>query len=1022
MEFSTIDYLEFTKGIIDVNTNTDTLPPVKRHYVGQAKTLLYGIDKIHFLGEQPGVYFKAVPHFQEETLVELAKVQKSVWNQGKVPFLLVESPTEIRVYNGFEKPINPNDENADIKQLELFQTKRDDSRALEELKSVFGAVSIDSGDFWKQSDYANKIKFKTRVEQALIYNLKDTKVKLKAKGLTLEVIHDILLRVLFILYLEDRKATDPIFYQLYKPDANSFFDVLEDLGATYAIFKKLEVSFNGNLCPVTSQEEEVVTTAHLSIVKECFWAKITKDRSQMALFEDWRMFDFSIIPIELISGIYEDFLSKEKQSNTGAFYTPRPLAEFILNKVLPFPSVGDTNYNIKVLDPTCGSGIFLVESLNRLLDRWEMANPDKSLDFNTICTILKENIFGVEQEKEAIKVAAFSLYLAMLNRLDPKNLWPTGKFPYLIYDPENTDLEKQGNNLFSMSTISSGPFEEIEYDLIVGNPPFKKGGLKERMPDVSEYLTKHDFAQEAVIAFLHKATKLCPKGKIALVTGIKILFNTGKPYQKFRDFLFGKTYVEEIYNFSILRNATKDEGGSLFGAASGPAGILFYSNTFPEKPSNRLVYVAPKTILKNRFMNGIAIDATDIKYLPREEFKKPNTNILKVAMWGTERDFSLIKELKTDNTILDVLKDNGWDKNSGVGFQETSLKDREKPNYNPKPDDFEIRRLPYIYTGSIERYYTPSKNTTSTEIGEFRRYGTKKAYSTPHLLIKKGQEDKKFCSSYLDFECSFRDGAYGIHIENGAEELKLLTCLFNSEISTYLMFLLSSSWGVEREQMMPNEVLALPDLCFSLPEDKKEAIVACMDEIIAIKKQNLIHYNIEAIEKKIDALFYEALNLTSNEIVLIEDLINLTLDGFQNRKESIAFRPSTKDEQKVYSQYLTRTINNFLKFGSSLTAWATVFTVSPKMPLNIIALRFNKEQEAGFIEENPDTNIGDIIKEINQYTYEQYTESIYYRKFVKYYSGDTIYIIKPNEKRFWSRSLALNEADEIIAEIISKKS
>lgn len=1013
MEFSTIDYLEFTKGIIDVNTDTDTLPPVKRHYVGQAKTLLYGIDKIHFLGEQPGVYFKAVPHFQEETLIELAKVQKSVWNQGKVPFLLVESPTEIRVYNGFEKPINLNDENTDIKQLELFHTKRDDTQALEELKSVFGAISIDSGDFWKQRDYADKIKFKTRVEQALINNLKETRAKLKAKGLTLEVIHDILLRVLFILYLEDRKATDQVFYQLYKPDANSFFDVLEDLKATYAIFRKLEVAFNGNLCPVTSREEEVVTTAHLSIVKECFWAKIKKDTSQTALFEDWRMFDFSIIPIELISGIYEDFLSneggEEKQSKTGAFYTPRPLAEFILNKVLPFPSVGDTNYNIKILDPTCGSGIFLVESLNRLLDRWEMANSDKSLDFNTICAIVKENVFGVEQEKEAIKVAAFSLYLAMLNRLDPKNLWQTGKFPYLIHDPENTDLEKQGNNLFRMSTISSGPFEEIEYDLIVGNPPFKKGGLDK---DVSQYLKKHGFAQEAVIAFLHKATKLCPKGKIALVTGIKILFNTGKPYQNFREFLFEKTYVEEIYNFSILRNATKEEGGSLFGSASGPASILFYSNTFPENPSNRLVYVAPKTVLKNRFMNGIAIDATDIKYLPREEVKKPDTNILKVAMWGTERDFSLVKELKTDSTILDVLKYNGWDKNMGRGFE---LSGQKTPNNL-------IKLMPHIETKSVNRYYTLFNSTIGIEDEIFHRFGKQIAYKAPHLLIKKGQEDKKFCSSYLDYECSFRDGIYGIHIENGEKELKLLTCLFNSEISTYLMFLLSSSWGVEREQMMPNEVLALPDLCFSLPEYKKEAIVACMDEIIAIKKQNLIHYNIEAIEKKIDALFYEALNLTSNEIVLIEDLINLTLDGFQNRKDSIAFCPSIKDEQKVYSQYLTRTINNFLKFGSSLTSWATVFTVSPKMPLNIIALRFNKEQEAGFVEENPDINIGNIIKEINQYTYEQYTESIYYRKFLKYYSGDTIYIIKPNEKRFWSRSLALNDADEIIAEIISKKS
>ena len=191
---------------------------------------------------------------------------------------------------------------------------------------------------------------------------------------------------------------------------------------------------------------------------------------------------------------------------------------------------------------------------------------------------------------------------------------------------------------------------------------------------------------------------------------------------------------------------------------------------------------------------------------------------------------------------------------------------------------------------------------------------------------------------------------------------------------------------------------------------------------LSIAALHIAHCAFAAIEKKIDTLFYEALKLSSNEIVLIEDLINLTLDGFQNRKESIAFRPSTKEEQVIYSQYLTKTINNFLKFGSSLTAWATVFTVSPKMPLNIIAIRFNKEQEAGFVEENPDINIGNIIKEINQYTYEQYTESIYYRKFVKYYSGDTIYIIKPNEKRFWSRSLALNDADEIIAEIISKKS
>ena len=63
---------------------------------------------------------------------------------------------------------------------------------------------------------------------------------------------------------------------------------------------------------------------------------------------DWRMFQFQYIPIELISSIYEEFMSKEDEKHEqlrteGAFYTPKMLVEFVLNEVLPWPDENKQN-------------------------------------------------------------------------------------------------------------------------------------------------------------------------------------------------------------------------------------------------------------------------------------------------------------------------------------------------------------------------------------------------------------------------------------------------------------------------------------------------------------------------------------------------------------------------------------------------------------------------------------------------------------------------------------------------------
>lgn len=1006
-DISIIESLEFSLGTIDVQ-KVENLSALKNHYIQQIKEHNFAIDKVYFSGEFPSIYFKKVTDFEASTQSEILSIHKSIWNQGKVPFLYVESPTEVRIYNCYEKPVKDGQEDRTISDLELYQTSLDD---LSELKRVFDKVSIETGRFWKEKKYAQQLKNESRVEEELIKNLKKTRVKLLESELPISTIHDLLLRSLFILYLEDRKATDANFYQKITglEDVTSYFQILENKPATYKLFAELDDKFNGNLSPIKDGEENEVTAYHLSKIKDCFWAEIRED-GQLKLF-DWRLFDFEVIPIQLLSEIYEEFLGAEDKvakTKAGAFYTPHPLAEFVLNEVLPHPTEKDSRYNIKILDPTCGSGIFLVESLNRLLDRWEMAHSKETLTFEIICKIVEDNIFGIEINPEAIKVAAFSLYLAMLNRLNPKTLWQNKRFPYLIYDPSEENEDKQGNNLFRMSSLGRGLFEEIEFELVVGNPPFGRGGLEK---EEQNYLDKRNYARELVLAFLDRVITLAPYARYGLICASKpVLFNNGSRYQSFRKFLFNATYVDKVYNFSILRRGVKKEGGrNLFASAVSPISVIFYSRELPPNPSPKIMYCAPKTALKNRLIDGIAVDKTDIKYLPREECQKPDTKIWKIAMWGTERDFRLLNNLFRFPSIEDFLNLKQWEK--GGGFQTSKPKDEE---------NFQLRKFPHIGAKYLERYFTNKNKTESIEITKFERLGTLEAYKAPHILIKEGQKDKRFCASYLDYNCSFRKTIYGIHSKE-SQDLKTLMAFLNSGLAFYIMFLTTADWGVERERVEPKEIMQLPSLNFILKNSYKSHINHFIDKIIQIKKSNLLEEDqlIAELEQKIENTLWDALNFSEAERILIEDLLNFNLDAFQNKQKSIAYKPCRLDENNLYAKYLCKTINEFLDYGEELTVWASVFSLSPRIPLNAIILHLNKDQEADTIIELPEKQIGQILKQMEEHTYKKHAESIYYRRFLRYYTDDKLYIIKPNEKRLWSRAMAMNDADEIIAEILN---
>ena len=1008
----------------------------------------FDIDSIYFCTDNlnnshPAVFLKKITSFDTETLKTISNTHKKIWNYKKVVFLYVYSDTEIRIYNCAEKPLIISSEKFDyqkeLKKLEIKSYILSDKEKLEELNNLFSTIAIDTGIIWTIEEaelIRKKINLQRRVDKYLVESLIRTAKQLQDEGLEIDFIHKIIMRSLFLLYLEDRGATNEIFYSKIRKGAKSYFDILDNVEDTYALFEKLEDYFNGNVFTLGKGEARA-TKKQLQLIKKCF-INGNDNTTQIQLFSD-RLFNFKIIQIELLSEIYENFLSEinpELKQQTGTYYTPPSLVELILNEKLPINNK-ETEYNVKTLDPSCGSGIFLVESFKRLVKRYENKHNKKLTDFNKLKRLLTENIFGIEINSQSIKVTAFSLYLALVDELNPKTFWQNKNYrlPYLINDANDTTLKEQGNNLFCRDTIeTNNEIESIEFDLVVGNPPF---GTKNLLPSIKSYSSKYGFAKEMVLPFLHKATQFSKNGDIVLIFNTKVLTNTGGTYQNFRKWLFNDCYVEKIYNFSILRNAPKNFGGQLFGSATGPISIVFYKKEKPKNPSKTILYYAPKTFIKSNVIEGVSIDSTDVKYLPREECQKPDTKIWKVAMWGGMNDWKLINKLssKKFDTIKNFIQKKSI--KSGVGFQ-LLTQTKDKPKLSKK-----LSELPYLDADIISKYYTNNnllknvKDSIKTKkaikfytnyynvskienidaLDVYRRLGDTKAFTTPRIVLKKGLENNSICASLINENCSFRDGVYGFYSENSDNTtLSALMSYFNTKLSAYFLFMTISSYGIEREQIMKNEYLSIP---ISINEKEIVEISKLANSIIdRIKKPALLNnildeQEIEKSKKLIESIIYKSTELSKNDIILINDSINNNLDLFHNKQKSYSLLPVINILD--YTKIIKEELNNFLE-NQNLFANATIFNLNRLSPLMIIKISFSNTKEK--IKQSKE-NIETELKKIDTKLWEEKATNIYFRKKLNYKTDNDIYIIRPNQRRFWSQSMALEDASELILEILN---
>ena len=975
----------------------------------------FGIIKVYENEGQPALFLKEVESFDLQTLKLIAEIQHTCWNFQKVLFLYVYTKTEIRIYNCSVKPFVLDKKIADLKlksqlqELQLFCCEETEEVKLKTLNTLFSRIAIDTGFIWsaiEAKEIKDKLNLQDRVDKYLIKSLINVSRKLEKEGLKdKDIIHKLVMRSLFLLYLEDKGATTKPFYATFLDHADSYFKVLENIEATYNLFQRLSNDFNGSLFTITQEERNLVKPNHLELIKKCFINGCENDE-QITLFEGWRLFDFSIIRIELLSEIYEKFLSELDEKNkkdSGTFYTPPSLVELILNEKLPIQK-DKTNYNIKTLDPSCGSGIFLVQSFKRLVKRYENKYQKKLTDFDILVKILKDNIFGIEIEPKSIKVAAFSLYLALLDNLDPKTGWWNGniKFPYLINDPDDLTLNEQGYNLFKIDTILDLEISKLEMiQRGGGNPPF---GTKNLSTTIKVYCEANDFAKEMVLPFMHKAPLLAPKGEIALIFNTKVLTNTGGTYQNFRQWLFNQNYVEKIYNFSILRKAKKNFGGQLFGSAVEPISIVFYQKEKPENPKETITYYAPKTYIKNDVLEGIVIDSSDEKHLPRIECEKKDSKIWKIAMWGSYFDFELIKKHEK-NSLKDYFKNNNdkWIKGTGLHIP--------SKDYNNKENLITPDKT--INTTRVSRYLVNESNLQDNNT-EYLKID-KKLTEAPFVIVKKGITKGNIYASLVDFDTCFLNRIYGVKTED-IDSLKILLLYFNSTYAKYFQFNFSSAWGLKYDDILDNELYSLPNIFDFLNNEVKLDLLTLIDKILSIKKSNEVNQNILHLEEEIDQIIYnDVLKLSKDEQIIIQETLIYGLNLFEKQEKSDAVKHVLKID--YYSNRLTNDLNNWLD-DVDLKASVTHYNIDKNCPLYMVKISFGNEYRKPILSKE---DIYKELKTLDKKLWEEESQNLYFRKKLNYYDGDDVYIIKPNQRRFWSQTAAMEDCKSLLVEILNMK-
>ncbi|KQS36868.1 class I SAM-dependent DNA methyltransferase [Pedobacter sp. Leaf194] len=967
-------------GLVRVQNAKDTDPSIFsiEEIIALENASGYKVDYIYFrkFTDRPSIPQVYIYDFTEQKDVvenDIILLHQRLYSSGSVPMFFVITNQDVRIFNCFEKPAKGN--NLIYKPLTTISLASRISDAINNQYSedskkfqAFSGRSFDNGSFWENSSYSSEFEFSNSAYEKLLSELKQALKDIVDRKILPEAFaKKLMVMSILIKYLEERTDEfnnsvfpkrdeervsivngrkvkikyDTNFFEKFAPEATCFSDILKTKGAALELFDYLAGHFHGGVFSLTDEERSELKNTDLTR-----FSLFLEGNLQGVQFVFWRLYSFNDLPVELISNIYEEFLEKKP----GVVYTPPYLVNFLLDESMPF---SDLNTNFKILDPACGSGVFLVGAYRRLIYRWRKANNWNRPNLAKLKALLKDNIFGCDKDKDAVNLSIFSLSLALCDELTPLQIWDNLEFDSL--DQENL-LHDDFFNLLLTKKIN-----EHQFDLVIGNPPFE-AKLTEPAKKVEKIALKFRKTNyplqekpnlklpdnQIALLFLEQAINICKPGKLVCLIEPSgpFLYNNNSFY--FRQHLFGLYNIPQIIDFTHISRVLFGKNGDVATAA------IFVKNEPPR--GKGLLHITVRRTKTNKEKIYFELDTYDFHFVPRK-LALNDSLIWKSNFLGGSRVHQLITRLSKLDTLDAYIKKRGW-------IYEEGFMVGGKNAYKRAAHLTGKRTLPaeaFTETGIDDSKI----HNLQTEL--FYRDRNPLLFKAPHLLIKEIISNDKIPVALRLDDLTFQSRIVGIHAS--AEEVEDLRNLekniLTRDIYPFYIAGTSGQYLVNKSSaIMKTDLDTLP-----YPEDSDE------------------------------------LRLDEYEQIILNDFWAYLLEFRRNGENATIAVNDVSDVQLAeYGRVFTDVLSSIYPALEPYEPFITQsYVCYPFYFKNKPTIQFDDKEKAE--------------ADIEKLVYKVAGKNLRLIRVIRLYEGNVIYLIKPKKLRYWLPSVALRDADETFADL-----